>query len=363
MKNLVDRTDTLKLQDDFELLYLMTNDQKKQSKLYKAGDYWLRKIKNTIEEIKTYGISSFRGTENAIGQSYTDAKFVDVRNVFSGTFIRRMARWFTTVFPSNIIYDRQVQLTRGYAHECNLLAQEILTLQPKTKELLQTYQIPYSLLGECFSKVTINDQEYSLHYLNLLEQHSNIAKHINFHKIHSVFEIGGGFGVNIHLLLENYSNIKKVLYLDIPPNLYIGTQYLKAFYGDSVIDYSRSKNLDSIKFTKDENLEIFCITPWQIENFNDSVDIFMNSHSFVEMPQEIVKNYADKVNKFPESENTAIVLVSYDYFDLNTTFHPDELPKFFNNKEFSHFESKQLLDSSRKNFFYVSANAFTNTTT
>lgn len=363
MTNFVDRIDSPKLNDDFSLLYLMTNDQKKQSKLYQAGDYWLRKMKNTIEEIKTYGISSFRGTENAIGQSYTDAKVVDVRHVFAGTFLRRMARWITTIYPSNIIYDRQVQLTKGYAHECNLLAQEIVTLQPKIKELLQIYHIPYSLLGECFSKVTINNQEYSLHYLNLLEQHSNIAKHIDFKKIHSVFEIGGGFGVNIHLLLENYPNIKKVLYLDIPPNLYVGTQYLKAFYGDSVIDYSYSKNLEQIKFTQDENLEIFCIAPWQIENFNDSVDVFMNSHSFVEMPKEIVKNYVDKINTFPKSEYTAVVLVSYDCFDLNTTFHPDELPKFFKNKDFNRFESAQLLDSSKKNFFYVSANALTNTAT
>ena len=63
------------------------------------------------------------------------------------------------------------------------------------------------------------------------------------------FEIGGGVGTNVHLVLENYKNIRKVLYLDIPPNLYVGTQYLKAFYGNAVSDYRTLKTLDSIKFS------------------------------------------------------------------------------------------------------------------
>jgi len=168
-------------------------------------------------------------------------------------------------------------------------------------------------------------------------------------------KLGGGFGANIHLLLENYKNIRKVLYLDIPPNLYVGTQYLKAFYGKAVFDYKALAHLDSIKFSTDDNIEIFCIAPWQIEKFQSEVDIFMNSNSFVEMPRNVVKNYVDKFNRFPGSENAAVALSTYSNFDLNTTFHPNELPKFFYNKEFESFEKYYLLNSSIKNIYFLSS--------
>jgi putative sugar O-methyltransferase len=214
--------------------------------------------------------------------------------------------------------------------------------------------MPYSLLGNCQAKVKIQGQDISIHYLNLIEQHDNISSRIKFNDAKTVFEIGGGFGANIHLLLENYKNIRKVLYLDIPPNLYVGTQYLKAFYGNSVIDYRALKHKKSIKFSLDNNLEIFCITPWQIQEYASSIDIFMNAHSFVEMPKNVVSNYIDNFNRLPMSKDSAIALTAYDGFDLATTFHPNELPKFFEDRRFDYFEEKTHLVSSRKNLYFVS---------
>ena len=103
----------------------------------------------------------------------------------------------------------------------------------------------------------------------------NISKLIDLNKIVSYFEIGGGFGANIHLLLNNFKNIKKIIYLDIVPNLFVGTEYLRRFYGNSVKDYSILKEQKKIKFSKNNELEIFCIPPWKIE------DIILNkSFSF-----------------------------------------------------------------------------------
>ncbi|KKL50990.1 hypothetical protein LCGC14_2299960, partial [marine sediment metagenome] len=165
---------------------------------------------------------------------------------------------------------------------------------------------------------------------------------------------GGGFGANIHLLLENYKNIRKVLYLDIPPNLYVGTQYLKAFYGDAVVDFRSLRNRDSIKFSSNDELEIFCIAPWQIERIYDPVDIFINSRSFVEMPKDTVKNYIDNFRRLPKSKDSAIALITYEDRDPNTLFHPDEWLKFFKARKFDCFDTNTLLDSSRRNFYFIS---------
>lgn len=359
-KSLIPSTEgdqNIELKDDLELLDMMLTDSKSQPPLYHPGPYWATKAKNAANEIKRCSIADFRGSSNLIGLSYADNLYIDIRNAYNHG-LRRLARWLTKTYPLSKIYESQVRWTESYANESITYAQEILNIKEKTRNLLKKYTIPYSLLGKCLRKVDIDGHDYSIHYLNLLEQHDNIASRIKFNDAYSVFEIGGGFGTNIHLLLENYKNIRKILYLDIPPNLYVGTQYLKAFYGTAVFDYRATKHLDSIKFSENDNVEIFCIAPWQIEKFESAVDIFMNSHSFVEMPNDVVKNYVDKFNGFPESINAAIALTTYNGFNLNTTFHPSELPKFFKDRKFDYFEVDRLLDSSRKNLFFASPGKF-----
>ena len=111
---------------------------------------------------------------------------------------------------------------------------ELVNLKERVKYLMSKYSVPYSP-GGCARKVKVRGSWVGILYLDLLDQHDYQAKFIDFKRVRSVFEIGGGFGANIHLLLENYNNIRKVIYLDIPPNLYVGTQYLKAFFGDAVV--------------------------------------------------------------------------------------------------------------------------------
>ncbi|MBN2140667.1 MAG: putative sugar O-methyltransferase [Desulfovibrionaceae bacterium] len=353
--SLIEEKQNISLKDDFELLDVMLSDSKRQSSLYWPGPYWSQKAKNAACEIKRYGIADFRGSTNLIGLSYADNLFIDIRKTYMHCrgfwrFVRRLSE----TFPINRLFEAQVRWTEAWANQSILYTQELLKLHDRAKALLKKYTMPYSLLGNCLKKAELDGHEFSIHYLNLLEQHDNVASRIRFNDAHAVFEIGGGFGVNIHLLLENYKNIKKILYLDIPPNLYVATQYLKSFYGARVFDYRALRDLDSIKFSEDDNIEIFCIAPWQIENFMSPIDIFINSNSFVEMPKNIVQNYVDKFNGFPESKDAAIAMTTYDGFG-DATLHPNELPKFFKDREFDCFEADRLLESAKQNFFFVSS--------
>ena len=182
----------------------------------------------------------------------------------------------------------------------------------------------------------------------------NMAKYINYASASSFFEIGGGFGANVHLLLENYPNIRKVVYLDIPPNLYVGTQYLKSFFGDSVVSYLKTKDMPKLSFSDNDELEILCIVPQQIENLKLEVDIFHNAHSFVEMPKDVVQNYAKHIEGVLSSK-AKVGLISYDCFDLGTTFHPDTLTTFFSRK-FEKYAADCFIPSrrTREQYFYVS---------
>jgi len=126
----------------------------------------------------------------------------------------------------------------------------------------------------------------------------NFAQHIDFSSIRSVFEIGGGFGINAHLLLHLYPNIRKYLYMDIPPCLYIGTQYLRHFYNSDVCDYLQLRDQNRITFNQDDSRQIIAIAPWQIEKGNFDIDLFWNSSSFQEMSLESVDYYLQHIQRF-----------------------------------------------------------------
>lgn len=344
----------MKLEDDLQLLEIMLADSDNQSSLFQPGPYWATSAMNAVNEIRRSSIRGFRGSTNLIGLSYSDHLDVDIRNQFNHG-LRRLVRWMTMVYPLNRIYEAQIRRTEAYANEGIAYAEEILNMKDRTRHLLTKYRIPESLLGGCLRKATIDGSDYAVHYLSLLDRHDHLASRINFGDARAIIEIGPGFGANIHLLLANYRGLKKILYLDIPPALYVGTQYLKAFYGAAVCDYRDLRCVDNLTFSAEDTLEIFCIAPWQLGTFKGAIDVFMNSNSFVEMPHHVVRNYVERFRDLPESKDAAIALTSYDGFDLSTTFHPDELPRFFAGRSFDYFEEETLVNSSRRNLFFVSS--------
>lgn len=346
-----------RIEDSPDLLRAMLTDMEGQDPIYQPGPYWRSTAMAAATEIVEHGLNDFRGSSNLIGMSYADPLIIDWRLHMRTGILKRFFRWLTThLYPLNKIYENQVDLTRSNALQSLIYAQELLRLKSRTSTLLQKYKVPYSLLGGCLQKVIIEENEISLHYLSLLSQHDYAAEVADFRSGRSLLEIGGGFGANVHLVLTNYPNVRKIIYLDIPPNLYVGTQYLRAFYGSSVADYQEIKRRNAVKFLDDDSLEILCIAPWQIEMLDDEVDVFFNSHSFVEMPKEVVKNYAHKAVVRFSSQKTDVVLVSYTTGDMSTTFNPDALPDYFSSRNnFVRFKREDLLLSATKVAFSISA--------
>ena len=96
--------------------------------------------------------------------------------------------------------------------------------------------------------------------------------------------------------------------------------------------YTDLRGRTEIRFEDNNDLEILCIAPWQIESLRCDVDIFHNAYSFVEMPKEVVKNYS-KFVKSLMTENGQVCLICYDNFNLSTTFDPKQLPAIMGIKD------------------------------
>ena len=306
---------------------LIRDEKKNDRSLYSSGPYWDYKNSRAILEIKKKGIQDFRGLTAGIGTSFSDNEVLDVRNEYN-----IKGRIFGKIFSLpllNIIFNSQLKLTKSYIHSYLLNKSLVYENDRNVHDLLKKYKFENTTEFGCISSFKYLNKKYSCHYLEMADRISKLSKQFNFNDISSLFEIGGGFGANIHFLITNFPNIKKILYLDVVPNIYVGTEYLRRFYKDNIKDYSDLKNLDTISFSKNNELEILCIPPWLIEKVDANIDHFHNAASFVEMPKNIVENYVKFIRKFKTKE---ISLISYDRFDSNTTFNPEELNIFFNNE-------------------------------
>jgi len=332
------------------LLDNLIKDEKKINKLlYSSGPYWDYKNSRAILEIKKKGLSDFRGTSAGIGTSFADNLVVDIRNEFNikGRIIGKIF----SLPILNKVFNGQLNLTQNYIS--NFIKNQAIVYQnnKNVENLINKYQFKNTTEFGCVQIFEKLGKKYSTLYLRMADVIEKLSKSFNFKNINSFFEIGGGFGANVHFLITNFPNIKKILYLDAVPNIYVGTKYLEHHFGKKVKNYLDLKNLDKIKFQKNNELEILCIPPWLIEKVYVEIDHFHNCASFVEMHKMAINNYIKFIKKFRAKE---ISLISYGEYDLKTTFNPEELNFFFENKLKISWENFCIEEYNKKLIFLTS---------
>lgn len=340
---------------DVDLLNLMTKDQRKSEDIYHPGSYWERKAINSTKNLSKFSLNGFRGGSSPIGMSYADNPIADVRNSISPGIKKSLLRLLRAFPPLNDLMDSQVAITHDYYIQMMTMKQELLVANPRVHQLLRDWVMPYSLLGGCETSYLINGRSISELYLTMLDRHEICSSIVDFKEARVFCEIGGGFGANVHLILSNYSNIKKIIYIDIPPNLYVGTQYLRSFYGSSVLDYRRLGLHSNFHFADTDDLEILCIAPWQMERVHTEIDIFQNDSSFVEMPGLVIEKYHQLLERWDMKSRSARILGSYLPNDPKTTMDPKSLTAFSPLRTFTQFTRPQLCHPQSEYLFQISA--------
>ena len=313
---------------DKNLLNSLIQDEKKQNRnLYSAGPYWKAKNSKTILELKKKGLKDFRGIKSGVSTSFSDNLVYDIRNEFniSGRIVGNLIYKFPFVRK---IFDAQLKLTSNYINRHLKSLSLIYPNDQKVVNLIKKYKFKQTVNFGSVQNFKYNDERYSTHYLQMAYRIDQLSKYFDFNKINSILEIGGGFGSNIHFLLTNFQNIRKVVYLDIVPNIFVGTQYLKSIFKENVKDYLFFRNKNEIDFEKNDKLEIYCLPAWEIKKLCCKIDHFHNASSFVEMPNNVIENYASFIKKLNPEE---ISLISYGQHNPKTTFEPEKLNLYFDN--------------------------------
>ena len=332
------------------LLDLLIKDEKKIDKeLYSSGPYWNYKNRRAIIEIKKKGLKDFRGITAGIGTSFADNLVLDIRNEFN--MKGRIVGKIFSLPILNIIFNGQINTTKNYLDSFIKNQAIVYKNSQNVQNLISKFKFKNTTDFGCVQSFEYLNKNYSCHYLNMAYRVNNLSKNFDFKNIKNYFEIGGGFGSNIHFLITNFPNIKKILYLDTVPNIYVGTEYLRHHYKEKVKDYLELRNLNKISFSKNNELEIFCIPPWLIEKVETEIDHFHNSASFVEMPKKVISNYVKFIKNLSTRE---ISLISYGGFDLKTTFNPEELNSFFDDKLSVSWKNSLIEEYNKKEIYLTS---------
>ncbi|MDC3174169.1 putative sugar O-methyltransferase [Candidatus Pelagibacter sp.] len=329
---------------------LLKDEKKIDRKLYSSGPYWEYKNRRAVIEIKEKGLEEFRGLTTGIGTSFADNMVLDIRNKLDAKE-KIIGKTFSLPFI-NKIFNGQLKLTKDYLSQLIINQAIVYQNNQNVQNLINKFRFENTTDFGCVQSFEYLNKNYSCIYLEMADRNNKLSKYFDFKNVKNFFEIGGGFGANIHFLITNFPNIKKILYLDAVPNIYVGTEYLRHHYKDKVKDYLVLRNLDKINFSKYNELEILCIPPWLIEKVDVEIDHFHNAASFVEMPKSVINNYVKFIKKFKTKE---ISLISYDGFDLKTTFNPEELSSFFDDKMNISWENSVIEDYKRK-LIYLTSN-------
>ncbi len=333
-----------------KLLEKLIKDSSKTTNLYKPSPYWYKKNVQSYEEIKKKGIYNFRGSDNNIGHSFSDNQNLNILNDYYGGLRGFLKLIFENSPFIRSIFLRQITLTSSFKKLLNLYKSKYLENDRFTNDLSEKFILKNTTNFGCEDYIIKKNQKISNYYLGIADTHQNFSNKIDFKFAKTFFEIGGGFGANIHFLVENYKNLKKFIYLDLPINLYVATEYLKSIYGTAVKDYVEIEKKE-IFFENNENLEIICIPPWKIADIKCSFDIFQNSNSFIEMSEEIINNYVFFVKKIM-NHNSKILISSY--IDLNNKkiINPEKLINLWD-MNFETFYAKSIIPD-RENIYFIS---------
>jgi len=347
----------VRLSSSNKLLNVLISDQKNTAKIYKPGPYWWKKSLSAARELEKNGLNDFRSFNdvNTAATAFGDNALIDARRMLDTSSIQnKLGLAILNHTPLKKLFDFQVELTRRYhtkviTFEKNKL---FLTKPDRLLELTKNYKIENSINFGCYRISRFKDKNYSTYYLELLDILDFVERNSTLKEAHSLLEIGPGIGVNIHLIEQNYPNIRKFIAVDIVPNVWVVTEYLRSIYGDCVKDYLVTKEMKKIKFKDDMSLEIFVIPPWQIENISSSIDCFWNSNSFVEMTPDIILNYAKNLARI-KTNRSMYNFISYDKFDLKTTLHPDSIPDYFKDVTFQKSKHSSIfIDEQEYNCYF-----------
>lgn len=277
------------------LLEIMLNDMKAAPDLYQPTPFWRHGVQRVLDDLRCHGVERFRALSSAL-------------NFFTPTYA------FPGFYQRSEIY---LQLERTLAENNAINPRRQLSIKHFLSGELQAFndyrvyratlqdgppfidRISESNAGEPVEQFTFEGRRFSRSLLNYFLGLNFLKTHCDLSHVHTVLEIGGGYGTLGEILLGDARNHCFYVNIDIPPTGFVSTYYLKQVLGEpDVGDYGVLKEksvLDISALSEEYQAVVLC--PWQLPDIRGTIDLFVNFISFQEMEPAVVKNYLYHVDR------------------------------------------------------------------
>jgi len=287
------RGTTLQVQDDLNLLEKMMADLEGAPDAYRPTNYWHHYQRSFLPELKFRGLKSFRRRQFSVLESFGAVDgiiqaAVRLRRSFRGAGkITRFLNWLMRRSPFFKLEVADID-PRGVTPYFYFLVKEKFV-----RAGFDLDKCPTNALGDLEDMEEISGGAWSRTYLQYCSMFADSrAPHplqAGFRDLRARARAGAkraGFAQ----LLEGAT----FLLFDIPPQLYVANQYLKASFGPRVIPYDQAVGLapEGAGLPGQVRGKILMLPSWKLPEWSRvKIDLFWNSASFQEMEPNVVRNY------------------------------------------------------------------------
>jgi putative sugar O-methyltransferase len=300
------------MKDDSELLDLMLADQQTAPPIFRPTNYWQNYVAAVIPELRRHGLRGFRAREGSYLATFgaTDAGphwrvLLDNRHINN-----HRTRRIPGLLPLITLLDRVVTDTIGQrllhasmlyglsAADVERRAWEQAAELGKESGARPLEELAISLEGD--PKVFhMGGKPMTMSLLNYYIRYAYVSRFVDLAKTSLIVELGSGSGKQVEVVAKLHPNVCYFLF-DIPPQLYVCEQFLKAVLGERVVSYRECRKMTGPP--KPEAGKVYLFGNWQFPITNGAkVDLFWNAASLHEMEPDVVETYLASVEKSAES--------------------------------------------------------------
>jgi len=291
------------IENDIELLHLMMADSAVAPAEYQPTNYWSNYQKLLLPELERTGLVDFRRRKDSVLSSFgaTDllpisayTNHLPIWGIKSKTWL--LIRHLSKIQGINSFFRKVSAAYIGVSVEdLYHLCYEFARMYGLKNGAVPLENLDASPIGNPEDLFSIQGRNYTFSVLNYYLQYAYCCKFIDFSKIQSLMELGGGSGKQIEVIRKLHPDIECYLF-DIPPQAYVCQQYLSAVFPGEVVSYRVTRVMEKIEAGNAG--KIYQFSPEKIATLkNLNYDLFWNSGSFQEMEPPIVMNYLNHVDK------------------------------------------------------------------
>jgi putative sugar O-methyltransferase len=342
------------IQDRPDLLEAMLGDMETAPSLYRPSNFWDHYQRESYRYIKARGIREFRSHTNRLWASFGAVAdpllgyalpLLGRAEGAEASLGQRIFRWVARRAPFfGKRFTLLEKLTDAYESQLRMLLELSYHYCSSADKSERINRIGDSGLGAPNIVMEIDGRYYTIHFLRHFLQYMYLTRFVDFDKVQSIVEIGGGYGGLAEVTLKLHPHIVYVD-VDIPPQIYLASQYLSACFEGKVAGYDETRNLVEIACKDHAGKQVFPLCPWQLPSLRGKFDLFINSASFQEMEPDIVKNYADYLNRLV-TEYGYIRAMPKGAFVANKPGERGVLKKTTGESYIEYFHTFELIDES-----------------